>query len=83
MLGCLPCRHALLFDRAELLPRLTMPTLALLGKRSVLTGRKTAQELRDGLPQGTVEIWDTGHMIPFDAPEDFYERVDAFLTGQP
>ena len=73
---------ALRFQGAALLPRLTMPTLALLGKRSALTSRQSAQLLREGLPQGTVEIWNTGHMIPFDAPEDFYARVNAFLADR-
>lgn len=72
---------ALRFDGADLLPQLSMPTLALLGKRSVLTGRRTAAQLEQGLPQGIVEVWDTGHMIPFDAPEAFYGRVEAFFSG--
>ncbi|SMY06249.1 alpha/beta fold hydrolase [Flavimaricola marinus] len=67
------------FDGRAHLTGLTMPTLALLGKRSVLTGPRTAATLRRDLPQGTVETWDTGHMIPFDAPDAFFARVSGFL----
>lgn len=68
------------FDGRDLLGKLTMPTLAILGKRSVLTGPRTAKTLRRDLPMGTVEIWDTGHMIPFDKPEAFYDRTRLFLS---
>jgi pimeloyl-ACP methyl ester carboxylesterase len=73
---------AVTFDGHALLPALSMPTLALLGQRSLLTNAATAKALQTGLPQGTVETWDTGHMIPFDRPDAFFARVAAFL-GDP
>lgn len=64
------------FDGRALIPKLAMPTLVLLGKRSLLTGPRTARTFKAGLPNGTVETWESGHMIPFDLPEQFFKRVD-------
>ncbi|MEM7296512.1 MAG: alpha/beta hydrolase, partial [Pseudomonadota bacterium] len=54
------------FDAQALLPRLTMPLLALRGARSLLTGGRYEAILRGACSHVEIETMDTGHMIPFD-----------------
>jgi pimeloyl-ACP methyl ester carboxylesterase len=69
------------FDGDALLPRLTMPVLCLLGRRSPLTGRREARAF--AAHGAEVRIFDTGHMLPFDAPDRVDPLMRAFLERHP
>lgn len=69
------------FDGTPLLPRLTMPVLCLLGRSSLVAGRAEARAFSD--IGAEVRTFDTGHMLPFDAPEKVDPVMRAFLESHP
>lgn len=68
------------FDGVTVLPKLTMPTLVMCGKRSLLTGESYRQIVRDGAPAAEIVEMDTGHHIALDDPEATEAEISAFLA---
>jgi pimeloyl-ACP methyl ester carboxylesterase len=73
------------FDLRPLLPKLTMPTLAITGEFDFITGPACLADLAEGIPgPETVVLPGVGHMIFVEAPEQFREAVLSFLgVGAP
>ncbi|ROU02440.1 alpha/beta fold hydrolase [Histidinibacterium lentulum] len=69
------------FDGRPLLNRLTAPVLCLLGRRSLLTGRRETEAF--GRIGAETRTFDTGHMLPFDAPDEVNPLMRAFLESHP
>lgn len=69
------------FDGEPLLPRLTMPVLCLLGRKSPLTGRREARAC--AAHGAEVRTFDTGHMLPFDASDAVDPLMRDFLESHP
>ncbi|TCO26645.1 pimeloyl-ACP methyl ester carboxylesterase [Kribbella steppae] len=62
-----------------------VPTLALLGGRSVVHDPlKAAHRAQSFLPDNQTELWpEAGHGLPAEFPEQFNTRLLEFLGGQP
>ncbi|MEM9708894.1 MAG: alpha/beta hydrolase [Pseudomonadota bacterium] len=69
------------FDGDAYLPRMKLPLLALVGKRSLLTGARYRAKLRAACPQVDIVELDTGHLIPFDDRASMEAEIDRFLAG--
>jgi proline iminopeptidase len=68
------------FDLRPLLPKLTMPTLAITGELDFITGPACLADLAEGIPEPeTAVLPSVGHMIFVEAPEQFREAVLSFL----
>ncbi len=68
------------FDVREQLPRLTAPTLVLIGDRDRTVPRLCADELVAGLPCARLQVIPgAGHALPYEQPQAFTAAVRAFL----
>lgn len=63
------------------LAKLTMPTLVLCGKRSLLTGQKYRALVAAKAPNAKIVEMDTGHHIPFDDTPTMEAEIDRFLAA--
>ncbi|ONG55831.1 alpha/beta hydrolase [Pseudoroseomonas deserti] len=83
-LGAETFRRQLLLDRpgdADRLDGIDVPTLVVAGRQDRLRSLAEAEELRDGIPGATLRIVeDTGHMIPFEAPDTLGPLVAEWLS---
>ena len=70
------------FDGRPLLKVLQVPTLALLGTRSILTTRAMNAAL-EACPAVQVRRLNTGHMLPFEDAAGFDAAVTPFLETHP
>jgi proline-specific peptidase len=79
--GCVDAtRHWETFDLRPLLPKLTMPTLAITGELDFITGPACMADLVEGIPEAeTLILPGVGHMIFVEAAEEFREAVLSFL----
>ena len=69
-------------DLREFLPQIMIPTLLLYGELDQRSPLRIAAELRDGIPQAKlVVIPGVGHISNAEAPNEFNERVRAFLRS--
>lgn len=64
-------RAALMFDGRGLVDQLTMPVLSILGRNSILTG--------PGDAIGDTRVFDAGHIVPLDKPDETALEIRAFL----
>ncbi len=64
-------RATLSFDGRALARGLTLPILSLLGRQSLLTGPEDAV--------GTSRVFDAGHILPVDRPDDVARDIHSFL----
>ena len=64
-------RATLRFDGRVLARGLTLPILSLLGRHSLLTGPSDAV--------GTSRVFDAGHILPVDRPDDVAREIHGFL----
>lgn len=71
------------FDGAKALPKLTLPMLVLCGERSLLTGQKYREMVREACPQAEIIVMDTGHHIPFDNAPAMQTQIDRFVEALP
>ena len=69
------------FDAKPLLPRLTLPILAIFGTRSLLTSAAQRTELSSACPQAQIHVLEASHFTPFDQPEAFAALVTPFLEA--
>ncbi|MCU0566853.1 MAG: alpha/beta fold hydrolase [Oculatellaceae cyanobacterium Prado106] len=68
------------FNLCEQLQRLHQPCWVMAGADDRLTPPALAQQVQDHLPNSKFIILpDTGHMMPIEQPEPFYQWIDAFL----
>ncbi len=84
-------RHALvktafgIFQRESvehLLPKITVPTLVLVGEEDVARPLEEAKKLQAQIPDARlVVIPRAGHSSPIEAPEAFNRALEVFLTG--
>jgi proline iminopeptidase len=70
------------FDVREELPRLTVPTLVLVGGDDFICGPRWAHMLHRLLPDARLVILpETGHLGHIERPERFTAAVRDFLNG--
>ena len=63
------------------LPRISAPTLVLIGDRDKTVPPRCAEDLLAGIPNARLEIIpDAGHALPYDQPEKFTQAVLNFLN---
>ena len=68
---------------AALLPRITLPTLVLQGRRDSAVPQSFAQRAAAAIPGARAVYLDAGHFLPLDAPEDLCGELAPFLAGAP
>lgn len=66
------------FDGRDLLPRIAVPTLLLVGSRNPRTHAQ-ARYMAEHMPQATMRVLPGGHMLYRDAPEEFREAVSEHI----
>lgn len=66
------------FDGNEVLYRLKMPMLAVIGQRSLLTRGDYRERLQAACPQIQFAELDSSHMIPLDAPAALEKAIASF-----
>jgi len=81
-------KHAMLaasgFDICRQLRSLAQPSLVMAGAGDRLTPPAIALQIHHHLPNSDfVTIPNTGHMIPVEQPQAFYQNLDAFLLESP
>lgn len=68
-------------DRTSLLPRLTMPTLAIAGELDPITPPAELQAIAAGVPGGRcVVVPAAAHLVPMEQPAAFLRELTAFLA---
>jgi len=71
-------------DIRPLLPRISCPTLLLVGERDLICGPSQAKLIAESLPDARlVSVPDCGHFVPVEAPEAFTAAVTRFLEPSP
>jgi valacyclovir hydrolase len=65
----------------SLAPKISAPTLLMLGERDRLNPQAYGQKLVDALPNGRLEMFKTGHAIHQEDWTAFQQVVGAFLEG--
>ena len=69
-------------DLRPFLRKVTPPTLVIHLSGDPLVPFDAARWLAESLPHGTLELFDAGREVPFNAPGELAEHIDAFLeTG--
>ena len=69
------------WDRLEDLPRISVPTLILLGRYD-LTTVETAREMERRIPRSRLVVFEeSGHFMYLEEPETFLREVRSFLRG--
>jgi pimeloyl-ACP methyl ester carboxylesterase len=63
----------------ECSPKLTMPTLLLVGRRSNVLDEEVVDKMLAAMPNSAVSWFDTGHYVPREAPEEFTAVLLDFL----
>ncbi len=72
------------YDVSGSLASIEAPTLVLAGARDFLTGMEAHEELRDGIPNAELVVFDDGGHFPFLAdPAGFRSAVENWLARQP
>lgn len=72
------------YDVSGDLARIESPTLLLSGGRDFLTGVAGHEELRDGIPNAELVVFDEGAHFPFlSEPEGYRSAVENWLRRQP
>ena len=67
-------------DTTELLARITVPTLVIVGEHDIPSPAVEMQGIADAIPNATfVKIPDAGHMTPVEQPELFNAALQRFL----
>lgn len=67
-------------DTRDLLSRITIPTLVIVGEKDIITPPSESQLLRDGIPNSTlVVIKNAGHFSMLEQPVEFNRTLRAFL----
>jgi pimeloyl-ACP methyl ester carboxylesterase len=70
------------FDIMDRVGEISVPTLVVCGRDDLLTPPKYAQYLVDRIRNARLEIVEgAGHMVMIEQPEEFNQRVEAFLEG--
>ena len=66
-------------DHTALLPRLSMPTLAIAGEHDPITPPADLQAIANGVPSGRcVVVPAAAHLVPMEQPAAFAQHVGAF-----
>jgi 3-oxoadipate enol-lactonase len=69
-------------DRTADLPRITLPTLVMVGADDILTPPAEAQKLAQGIPNARlIEIPDSGHLSPLENPAPANAAMLEFLES--
>ncbi|MEM6325309.1 MAG: alpha/beta hydrolase [Pseudomonadota bacterium] len=69
------------FNGEAVLPRLTMPLLALCATKSLLTGPKYQAKLRAACPHVEIVRMEMGHLIPFEDQPAMQAEIDRFVAA--
>lgn len=62
--------------------QVTCPTLIMRGRRSYLLDERISRRMQELLKFSAEAIFDTGHYIPREAPDEFTRALDNFLTEE-
>jgi pimeloyl-[acyl-carrier protein] methyl ester esterase len=73
--------HTRTEDLRTFLRKVTPPTLVIHLSGDPLVPFDAARWLAESLPNGTLELFDAGREVPFAAPEELAEHIDAFLQA--
>ncbi len=69
-------------DRSAILPRISVPTLVLVGEHDAITPPDGAREMAQAIPGSTfVTIPGAGHLTPLENPQATNAAIDAFLKS--
>ena len=69
-------------DLRDVLPRITVPTLLLVGEEDVRSPLSVAEELHEQIPGSTLVVMpDVGHQSNVETPERFNGEVRSFLRN--
>lgn len=68
-------------DLRPFLRKITPPTLVIHLSGDPLVPFEAARWLAESLPHGTLELFDAGRDVPFNAPGELAEHIDAFLAS--
>jgi pimeloyl-ACP methyl ester carboxylesterase len=63
----------------ECAPKLSMPTLLMVGRRSNVLDEDVVEKMLASMPNSTVRWFDTGHYVPREKPEEFTAVLVDFL----
>jgi len=72
------CRAHDVLDR---LPALTAPALVVVGAHDALTRPALGRQLALALPRARTEMIEAGHMVFWEKPDEFNDRVSQFLRN--
>ncbi len=68
-------------DMSELLPRISVPTLVIVGEQDQITTVQEMRQMAEAIPRSTfVEISNAGHMSPMEQPEQVNAALEEFLS---
>ena len=67
-------------DLRPFLRKITPPTLVIHLSGDPLVPFEAARWLAESLPNGTLELFDAGREVPFNAPGELAEHIDTFLA---
>ena len=62
-------------------PKIHAPTLVLWGQHDRLIPLAHGEYYAEHIPAARLETLDCGHMLPFEKPEEFAQRVTAFVRA--
>jgi pimeloyl-ACP methyl ester carboxylesterase len=68
-------------DLRPFLRKITPPTLVIHLSGDPLVPFEAARWLAESLPNGTLELFEAGRDVPFNAPGELAEHIDAFLDS--
>lgn len=70
-------------DSSELLPRLDMPALVVVGSEDVITPVAESERMASSLPRARLQIIQgAGHLSNFEKPKEFNDAVRRFLATE-
>jgi len=68
------------FDARDLLRKITIPTLGIFARSSILTGPLMRRALAALVPSAQIDTVAGSHMLPYDAPDVMHRSIDRFLS---
>ena len=69
-------------DSTDLLPRLTVPTLIVVGEKDTITPPADAERMKKALPNASlVKIANAAHLSNMDQPDEVNAAVEQFLSS--
>ena len=68
------------YNTVRRFPHITVPTLVVWGRDDQINALEMGEMTHDGIPGSQMVVFDCGHFIPTEVPQEFNKAVGDFLS---